>query len=94
MTDYITAQLKYQRLSNKDIEYLNIQILSKISEWGLTLVNPIRNPITREGRNKVISFDFDISLDDDADTIGSCIEDIKRYITGYLVFKKVFIIDE
>lgn len=71
MTDYyITQTIKFhQEISDEIFEDICRIINDKINEFGLTLVNPIRHDY-----NNII--ECDISLNDDADAIGSCITEI------------------
>lgn len=83
MTDYyITQTIKFhQEISDEIFEDIYYIINDKINEFGLTLANPIRRHYN--------IIEYDISLNDDADTIGSCITEISdsifsNYITPFL----------
>lgn len=73
MTDYITQNIKFhQEISDEIFEDIYYIINDKINEFGLTLANPIRRHYN--------IIEYDISLNDDADTIGSCITEISDSI--------------
>lgn len=83
MTDYyITQNIKFhQEISDEIFEDIYYIINDKINEFGLTLANPIRRHYN--------IIEYDISLNDDADTIGSCITEIcdninKVYLSGII----------
>lgn len=77
MNNYITSKINYNsQLPENIISYLYEIINKNIEDFGLTLANPIRNDFG--------VMEFDISLSDDADTIGNCITKIIDQAEAYL----------
>lgn len=81
MTNYITQNIKFhQEISDEMFEDIYYIIDDKINEFGLTLANPIRRHYN--------IIEYDISLNDDADTIGNCITEIFDSINKKFTFLK------